>query len=167
MASRGLGGCPDRREAVSKNPLSHQPQRVHIYNHLRARDLFLARLPIRSRFWLEWDSCIAGPSLPVARSRSPSIPARSPRGPSQPVDVTTAGPSTPQTAALAVICSGRDDRVGEILVHFFVSQELEARSFSLTSATPRPDPQSPASAGSSVGLHRRASMARVFEVASG
>jgi hypothetical protein len=33
---------------------------------------------------------------------------------SQPADITTAGPSTPQIIALAMICSGRDDRVGEI-----------------------------------------------------
>jgi hypothetical protein len=29
-------------------------------------------------------------------------------------DITTQGPSTPQSTALAVFCFGRDDRVGEV-----------------------------------------------------
>jgi hypothetical protein len=37
------------------------------------------------------------------------VPARHP---SRQVDITTAGPSTPQIIAFAMICSGRDDRVG-------------------------------------------------------
>jgi|HubBroStandDraft_6_1064221.scaffolds.fasta_scaffold01994_8 hypothetical protein len=78
-------------------------------------DIALSRWPTQARFWLESGSSAAGRSLPVALScfravNSHSIPAH----PLQPGDVTTQGPSTPQIIAFAVICSGRDDRVGEI-----------------------------------------------------
>jgi hypothetical protein len=54
-------------------------------------------------------------NLPAALScfrvvYSDSISTRSPR----PVDLTTAGPSTPQIIAFAMICSGRDDRIEKI-----------------------------------------------------
>ena len=66
-------------------------------------------------FWLEWSIPIAGQRLPAALSwfrvfYSDSILTR----PSKPGDATTPGPSTPQITALAVICSGRDDRIEEI-----------------------------------------------------
>jgi len=46
--------------------------------------------PTQARVWLEWGSSV-----------SHSLG-----------DVTTQGPSTPQIIAFAMICSGRDDRVG-------------------------------------------------------
>lgn len=67
----------------------------------------------QARFWLAW-AVRAGQSLPAALTFFDAIiPIRSLRS-FTPADVESEGRSTPQIIAVAIICFGRDDRVGEI-----------------------------------------------------
>jgi hypothetical protein len=65
--------------------------------------------PIQVQFWLEWGSSTAGQSLLEACSRFRLVYSDSIF--THPMQTLTPGPSTPQIIALAMICSGRDDRV--------------------------------------------------------
>jgi hypothetical protein len=79
--------------------------------------------PTQAWFWLEWGSSIAGQSLPAALSCFRVVDSDSiftvphSRVTSQqqvPFDFAQGRLSTPQTTALAMIRSGRDDRIEEI-----------------------------------------------------